>query len=69
MAARQTIEDEALCAADPAALCRLCGVAQDAHQVAKRLDSFALPAGYSLVYEPSYILRGLAGLELDVVKR
>jgi cytochrome P450 len=38
-------------------------------QVAKRIASFALPAGYKLVYEPSYILRGLAGLELDVVKR
>jgi cytochrome P450 len=38
-------------------------------RVAKRLASFALPAGYKLVYEPSYILRGLAGLELDVVKR
>lgn len=38
-------------------------------QVAKRIDSFALPAGYALTYEPSYILRGLAGLELDVVKR
>lgn len=38
-------------------------------QVAKRLASFALPAGYRLVYEPSYILRGLAGLELDVAKR
>jgi cytochrome P450 len=38
-------------------------------RVAKRLASFALPAGYQLVYEPSYILRGLAGLELDVVKR
>jgi cytochrome P450 len=38
-------------------------------QIAKRVDSFALPAGYALVYEPSYILRGLAGLELDVAKR
>jgi cytochrome P450 len=38
-------------------------------QVAKRVASFALPAGYALAYEPSYILRGLAGLELDVVKR
>ncbi len=38
-------------------------------QVAKRIDSFALPAGYALRYEPSYILRGLAGMELDVVKR
>jgi cytochrome P450 len=38
-------------------------------QVARRLESFSLPAGYALVYEPSYILRGLAGLELDVVKR
>jgi cytochrome P450 len=38
-------------------------------QVAKRLASFALPAGYRLEYEPSYILRGLAGLELEVVKR
>ena len=38
-------------------------------QVAKRLASFTLPAGYKLSYEPSYILRGLAGLELDVVKR
>jgi cytochrome P450 len=38
-------------------------------QVAKRIASFALPAGYALAYEPSYILRGLAGLELDVVKR
>lgn len=38
-------------------------------RVAKRIASFALPAGYELVYEPSYILRGLAGLELDVVKR
>ena len=38
-------------------------------QVAKRLESFTLPAGYKLTYEPSYILRGLAGLELDVVKR
>lgn len=37
--------------------------------VAKRLESFALPAGYRLGYEPSFILRGLAGLELDVVKR
>jgi cytochrome P450 len=38
-------------------------------QIAKHLASFALPAGYRLSYEPSYILRGLAGLELDVVKR
>jgi cytochrome P450 len=38
-------------------------------QVAKRIASFALPKGYGLTYEPSYILRGLAGLELDVVKR
>jgi cytochrome P450 len=38
-------------------------------EVAKRVESFALPAGAKLVYEPSYILRGLAGLELDVVKR
>jgi hypothetical protein len=38
-------------------------------EVANRLASFSLPAGYRLVYEPSYILRGLAGLELDVVKR
>jgi cytochrome P450 len=38
-------------------------------QVAQRLDAFALPAGYQLTYEPSYILRGLAGLELDVVMR
>jgi len=37
--------------------------------VAKRLESFALPAGYRLGYEPSFILRGLAGLELDVTKR
>jgi cytochrome P450 len=38
-------------------------------QVAKRIASFSLPPGAQLVYEPSYILRGLAGLELDVVKR
>jgi cytochrome P450 len=38
-------------------------------EVANRLASFSLPAGYRLVYEPSYILRGLAGLELDVVRR
>lgn len=38
-------------------------------QVAKRIASFTLPKGYGLTYEPSYILRGLAGLELDVVKR
>jgi cytochrome P450 len=38
-------------------------------EVAKRLESFALPVGYRLAYEPSYILRGLAGLELDVAKR
>jgi cytochrome P450 len=38
-------------------------------EVAKRVRSFALPAGYALVYEPSYILRGLSGLELDVVRR
>jgi cytochrome P450 len=38
-------------------------------QVARRIASFALPAGYRLTYEPSYILRGLAGLELDIVKR
>jgi cytochrome P450 len=38
-------------------------------QVAKRVESFALPRGFELRYEPSYILRGLAALELDVVKR
>jgi cytochrome P450 len=38
-------------------------------EIARRFESFALPPGYPLVYEPSYILRGLAGLELDVVKR
>jgi cytochrome P450 len=38
-------------------------------QVAERIESFTLPAGYELVYEPSYILRGLAGLELDVVRK
>jgi cytochrome P450 len=38
-------------------------------EIARRIESFALPAGYALAYEPSYILRGLAGLELDVVKR
>ncbi|HEY8122105.1 MAG TPA: cytochrome P450 [Myxococcota bacterium] len=38
-------------------------------QIARRVESFALPAGYELAYEPSYILRGLAGLELDVVTR
>ena len=38
-------------------------------QVARHVESFALPAGAKLAYEPSYILRGLAGLELDVVKR
>ncbi len=38
-------------------------------EVARQLESFALPAGYTLAYEPSYILRGLAGLELDVVRR
>lgn len=38
-------------------------------QVAKHVASFALPAGYRLAYEPSYILRGLAALELEVVKR
>jgi cytochrome P450 len=38
-------------------------------QIARRIESFALPAGYELRYEPSYILRGLAGLELDIVKR
>jgi cytochrome P450 len=38
-------------------------------EVAERVESFSLPPGYPLVYEPSYILRGLAGLELDVVTR
>ncbi len=38
-------------------------------QLARSVESFALPAGYALSYEPSYILRGLAGLELDIVKR
>jgi cytochrome P450 len=38
-------------------------------QLAKRIESFVLPPGYALVYEPSYILRGLAGLEFDVVRR
>jgi cytochrome P450 len=38
-------------------------------QIARRIASFALPAGYELRYEPSYILRGLAGLELDIAKR
>jgi cytochrome P450 len=38
-------------------------------EVAKHVESFTLPAGYPLAYEPSYILRGLAGLELDVAKR
>ena len=38
-------------------------------QVAKRCESIALPAGFKFSYEPSYILRGLAALELDVVKR
>ncbi len=37
-------------------------------EIARRLESFALPRGYALAYEPSYILRGLAALELDVVK-
>ncbi len=37
-------------------------------EVAKHVESFRLPAGYPLAYEPSYILRGLAGIELDVVK-
>jgi cytochrome P450 len=38
-------------------------------EVANRLESFELPVGYRLRYEPSYILRGLAALELDVAKR
>jgi cytochrome P450 len=38
-------------------------------EVAERVESFSLPPDYPLVYEPSYILRGLAGLELDVVTR
>ncbi len=38
-------------------------------RVAARLASFALPAGFALRYEPSYILRGLAALELDVAMR
>ncbi len=38
-------------------------------QVARRVESFALPPGFKLTYEPSYILRGLAGLELEIVKR
>jgi cytochrome P450 len=38
-------------------------------RVAQRLQSFALPAGFALRYEPSYILRGLAALELDVARR
>jgi cytochrome P450 len=35
-------------------------------QIAKRVASFALPRGFELRYEPSYVLRGLAALELDV---
>jgi cytochrome P450 len=38
-------------------------------QIASRIDSFALPEGFTLEYEPSYILRGLARLELDVARR
>lgn len=38
-------------------------------EVARQLASFALPPGFTLAYEPSYILRGLARLELDIVKR
>ena len=38
-------------------------------EIAERVESFALPAGFPLVYEPSYILRGLAGLELEIAKR
>jgi len=38
-------------------------------QIAKRVAAFALPRGFELRYEPSYILRGLAALELDVAMR
>jgi len=38
-------------------------------QIAKRVASFSLPEGYKLAYEPSYVLRGLAALELDVAMR
>ena len=37
-------------------------------QLAKRVEHWGFPPGYDFVYEPSYILRGLAALELDIQK-
>ena len=37
-------------------------------QLAQRVERWAIPADFELRYEPSYILRGLAALELDLVR-
>ena len=37
-------------------------------QLAKHVERWSIPAGFPLRYEPSYILRGLAALELDIEK-
>lgn len=35
-------------------------------ELARRVESFALPEGFEIEYEPSFVLRGLARLSLDV---
>jgi len=54
------------CIGAPLARLELCILFE---QLARRVEHMALPPGFELHYEPSFILRGLASLEVELSKR